>query len=56
MDQAPYYNVGRTSEQEDFPEDTPTFKISFSRDAKTKGYRKGTQYTAENVMVSISSV
>lgn len=56
MDQAPNYNIGRTSEQEDFPADTPTFTIRFSRDAKTKGFRKGDQYTAENVLVSISSV
>jgi hypothetical protein len=51
VDQTASFNVGSTAKQEDFPDDTPTFTFTFSRDFKTHGYFGDGSYTAENVLV-----
>lgn len=51
IDQTASFNIGSTAEQEDFPEDTPSFRFTFAKDYKTRGYFGSGGYTAENVLV-----
>ena len=51
IDQTAAFNIGTTATQDDFPVDTPTFKFTFTRDFKTRGYFGDGSYTAENVLV-----
>jgi len=55
IDQTASFNIGTTAKQEDFPNDTPTFTFTFTRDYRTRGYFGDGSYTAENVLVEISS-
>lgn len=54
VDQTALFNRGRTAVPRGYPEDSPIFEITLSRNAQTKGYRRGTAYTVVNAVVDYS--
>ena len=41
VDQTALFNRGRSVIPENYPEDAPIFELTFSKNAQTKGYKRG---------------
>jgi cyanophycinase len=41
VDQTAVFNRGRSVVPDGYPEDAPVFELTFSKNAQTKGYRRG---------------
>lgn len=54
VDQTPLFNRGRTLVPNGYPKDSPIFEITFTKNAQTKGYRRGTAYTVVNAVLDYS--
>jgi cyanophycinase len=56
VDQTAVLNRGKSTVPNGYPEDAPVFEITFSKNAQTKGYRRGDAYTVVNAVMDYSYI
>jgi cyanophycinase len=56
VDQTAVLNRGKSTIPDGYPKDAPVFELTFSKNAQTKGYRRGDAYTVVNAVLDYSYI